>query len=46
MAKNNLIIQKINKILENKEDVIELISTRDRIIFNILIKAINNTESK
>ncbi len=42
MVKNNIKIKRIKKILKNKEDIIELISTRDRIIFNILMKTINN----
>lgn len=41
--KNKIIkIVKVKKILNNKEDIIELISTRDRILNNIIIKIINS----
>lgn len=38
----NIKIVKVKKIIKNKEDTIELISTRDRILSNILLKIINN----
>ena len=38
----NIKIVEVKKIIKNKEDTIELISTRDRILSNILLKIINN----
>ncbi len=42
MIKSNIKIKRIKKIIKNKEEIIELISTRDRIILNILMKTITN----
>ena len=42
MAKNNIKIKKVKKIVKNHEDLVELISTRDRIMLSILMKTITN----
>lgn len=41
MKKNNIKIIKTKKIIKNKKDIIELISTRDRIITTIILNLIN-----